>query len=600
MTDTAENAPAETASAKEAPKRRNLKPLKALTPFLKPYKLRIIGALVALSVAAGAVLTIGMGLRKLIDHGFTAADPGILDAALIWLGVMILLLACGTFGRYFLVTWIGERVVADLRRAIYANVLRLSPAFFETRPTGDVLSRLSADAEVVQTVIGSAASVAMRNILLVIGGLALMAISSPSLLGATALAIPVVIAPIVIFGRKVRKLSRENQDRIADVAGHVEESVNAIRIVQAFAQEESDLERFSTRLESAFATAVRRIRARAWLTATVILLVFGAVGFVLWIGGHRVLQGTMSAGELSAFVFYAVVTAGGVGALSEVWGDLQRAAGATERLTELLQEEPGIQAPVNPITLPAPTTGALAFENVTFVYPSRPDTSALNAVSFAVQPGETVALVGPSGAGKTTIFQLLLRFYDPSSGAVTLDGVDVSAVEPQSLRGAYGFVPQEPAIFSATVAENIRFGRPSATDDEVRAAAAAAAALDFIEAMPEGFNSDLGQKGVRLSGGQRQRIAIARAILRDPPILLLDEATSALDSESEAQVQAALDRLQKGRTTVVIAHRLATVQNADRILVLDGGKIVASGTHSELIAAGGLYARLANLQFKAG
>ncbi len=578
-------------------RRRNLKPLRMLVPFLKPYRARIAGALLALAVAAGAVLTIGMGLRKLIDHGFSADNPGVLDSALLWLGVMIVLLAIGTFGRYFLVTWIGERVVADLRRAVYARVLQFSPAFFETRPTGEVLSRLSADAEVIQTVIGSAASVAMRNFLLVIGGLTLMAFSSPQLMGATALAIPVVIAPIVIFGRRVRKLSRENQDRIALVAGHVEESVNAIRIVQAFTQENADLDRFSGRLETAFATAVRRIRARAFLTATVILLVFGAVGLVLWTGGHMVLDGEMSAGELSAFVFYAVVTAGGVGALSEVWGDLQRAAGATERLAGLLAEEPAIQAPAAPVTLPLPVKGALTFSHVGFVYPARPEQSALSDVSFAIQPGETVALVGPSGAGKTTVFQLLLRFYDPTSGSIQLDGVDIARLTPQQLRGQFGFVPQEPAIFSATVAENIRFGRPDATDQEVRDAAEAAAALGFIEAMPDGFNADLGQKGVRLSGGQRQRIAIARAVLRDPPILLLDEATSALDSESEAAVQGALERLQKNRTTLVIAHRFATVQNADRILVLDGGRIVASGDHQTLLAEGGLYARLAQMQF---
>ena len=578
-------------------RRRNLKPLRMLVPFLKPYRARIAGALLALAVAAGAVLTIGMGLRKLIDHGFSADNPGVLDSALLWLGVMIVLLAIGTFGRYFLVTWIGERVVADLRRAVYARVLQFSPAFFETRPTGEVLSRLSADAEVIQTVIDSAASVAMRNFLLVIGGLTLMAFSSPQLMGATALAIPVVIAPIVIFGRRVRKLSRENQDRIALVAGHVEESVNAIRIVQAFTQENADLDRFSGRLETAFATAVRRIRARAFLTATVILLVFGAVGLVLWTGGHMVLDGEMSAGELSAFVFYAVVTAGGVGALSEVWGDLQRAAGATERLAGLLAEEPAIQAPAAPVTLPLPVKGALTFSHVGFVYPARPEQSALSDVSFAIQPGETVALVGPSGAGKTTVFQLLLRFYDPTSGSIQLDGVDIARLTPQQLRGQFGFVPQEPAIFSATVAENIRFGRPDATDQEVRDAAEAAAALGFIEAMPDGFNADLGQKGVRLSGGQRQRIAIARAVLRDPPILLLDEATSALDSESEAAVQGALERLQKNRTTLVIAHRFATVQNADRILVLDGGRIVASGDHQTLLAEGGLYARLAQMQF---
>lgn len=580
-------------------RRRDLKPLRMLLPFLKPYKLRIVGAALALAVAAGAVLTIGMGLRKLIDNGFSADNPEVLDEALLWLGVMILLLAVGTFGRYFLVTWLGERVVADLRRAVYARVLQFSPAFFETRPTGEVLSRLSADAEVIQTVIGSAASVAMRNFLLVVGGLLLMAIASPSLMGATALAIPVVIAPIVIFGRRVRKLSRENQDRIAAVAGHVEESVNGIRIVQAFAQEDADLARFSGRLETAFGSAVRRIRARAWLTAVVILLVFGAVGCVLWLGGHMVLDGDMSAGELTAFVFYAVVTAGGVGALSEVWGDLQRAAGATERLAGLLTEEPEIKAPPMPTTLPAPVNGRLAFQDVAFAYPSRPDQPALEHVSFAVEPGETVALVGPSGAGKTTIFQLLLRFYDPQTGRIEIDGVDVAATDPRALRSNFGFVPQEPAIFSASVAENIRFGRPDASDAEVRQAAEAAAALEFIEAMPEGFEANLGQKGVRLSGGQRQRIAIARAILRDPPILLLDEATSALDSESEAKVQAALERLQKGRTTLVIAHRLATVQNADRILVLEDGRVAASGSHGKLMAEGGLYARLAAMQFNA-
>ncbi|WP_430435900.1 ABC transporter transmembrane domain-containing protein [Oceanibaculum nanhaiense] len=576
---------------------KRLGPLRHLLRFLRPYKKQIAGALAALVVAASTVLGLGLGLRYLVDGAFGAGNPALLDQAVIVLFGVVLVLAVASYARFYLVSWIGERVVADIRKAVFDHVLSLSPGFFETTRTGEVLSRLTSDTTLVQVVVGSSASIALRNTLLFMGGTVMLVITSPVLTGLVFLVVPLVVAPILIYGRKVRRLSRDSQDRLADVGAYIEESLNAIRTVQSFTHEAVDRALFGDQVERAFATSVRRVAARAMLTATVIVLVFSAVAAILWLGGRSVIDGTISGGELSAFVFYAVVVAGAVGAISEVVGDLQRAAGATERLMELLAAPSPVPAPSLPVALPEPPLGGIEFDRVRFHYPARPDRAALEEFSLTVQPGEKVALVGPSGAGKTTVFQLLLRFYDPESGAVRLDGVDVRQADPRALRARLGLVPQEPVIFSANAFENIRYGRPDASDEEVRAAAEAAAADEFLDRLPEGFNTFLGEKGVRLSGGQRQRLAIARAILRDPAVLLLDEATSALDSESERLVQTALDRLMAGRTTLVIAHRLATVLKADRIVVLDQGRIAASGNHAELMRQGGLYARLATLQF---
>ena len=574
-----------------------MRSLRALIPWLAPYRLRIAGAGVALIVAAGSVLVLGQGLRALIDEGFGAGDGALLDRALAGLFVVIALLAAATFGRFYLVAWVGERVVADMRRAVFERMLGLSAAFFESARVGEVLSRLTTDTTLLQVVVGSSVSVALRNVLLFLGGTALLFVTSPRLAGLVFLIVPVVVLPIVFFGRRVRRLSRASQDRVADISAHGEETLNAIRTVQAFGHEPIDGRRFGARVDDALATALRRNMARGLLTAFVIVTVFSAVGVILWIGGHDVMDGRISPGELSAFVFYAVVVAGSVGAVSEVIGDLQRAAGATERLLELMRIDSEIAAPPEPVRLPDPPVGTVSFEEVRFHYPSRPDTAALDAASFEIAAGERVALVGPSGAGKSTVFELLLRFYDPAAGRVRVDGVDLRQADPAELRARIGLVAQEPFVFSADAWENIRYGRPGATDDEVRAAAEAAAAAEFLDALPDGFDTFLGEKGVRLSGGQRQRIAIARALLRDPAILLLDEATSALDSESERLVQDALGRLMAGRTTLVIAHRLATVQAADRIVVLDEGRVDAIGSHAELIRTSALYARLAALQF---
>ena len=574
-----------------------MRSLRALIPWLAPYRLRIAGAGVALIVAAGSVLVLGQGLRALIDEGFGAGDGALLDRALAGLFVVIALLAAAAFGRFYLVAWVGERVVADMRRAVFERMLGLSAAFFESARVGEVLSRLTTDSTLLQVVVGSSVSVALRNVLLFLGGTALLFVTSPRLAGLVFLIVPVVVLPIVFFGRRVRRLSRASQDRVADISAHGEETLNAIRTVQAFGHEPIDGRRFGARVDDALATALRRNMARGLLTAFVIVTVFSAVGVILWIGGHDVMDGRISPGELSAFVFYAVVVAGSVGAVSEVIGDLQRAAGATERLLELMRVDSEIAAPPEPVRLPDPPVGTVSFEEVRFHYPSRPDTAALDAASFEIAAGERVALVGPSGAGKSTVFELLLRFYDPAAGRVRLDGVDLREADPAELRARIGLVAQEPFVFSADAWENIRYGRPGATDDEVRAAAEAAAAAEFLDALPDGFDTFLGEKGVRLSGGQRQRIAIARALLRDPAILLLDEATSALDSESERLVQDALDRLMAGRTTLVIAHRLATVQAADRIVVLDEGRVDAIGSHAELVGTSALYARLAALQF---
>lgn len=571
--------------------------LKSLVGYLRPYRLHIALASVAIIFTSSAVLGMGSGLRYLIDEGLAKNNPALLDQAFGLLIGVTLLLAAATYVRFYLVSWIGEHVVADIRNDVYRHLIGLHIGFFETTRTGELLSRLTTDTTLLQTVIGSSVSIAVRNLLLLIGGGLLLLITSARLTGYVSLMVPLVVVPIVLLGRRVRGLARETQARVADISVHAEETLSAIRTVQAFALEPHEKERFASHVEAARATAMARIKNRAMLTALVIMLVFGAIVTVLWMGGKDVISGHISAGDLSAFIFYSVVVAGSVGAISEVAADLQRAAGAAERLSELLAVQPQIAS--NPAATPlAPTDAGVRFNQVSFTYPARPDKPAIDDFSLEVAPGGTVALVGPSGAGKTTIFQLLLRFYDPTSGSIAIGGRDIREFPLESLRALIGIVPQEPMIFSGTARDNIRLGRLDATDAEITEAARAASALDFLEKLPQGFDTHVGEKGVQLSGGQKQRIAIARAILRNPRILLLDEATSALDSENEYLIQQALERAIKGRTTFVIAHRLSTIMRADRILLLNEGRVEASGTHHELLAASPLYARLAALQFK--
>ncbi|MCA0199374.1 MAG: ATP-binding cassette domain-containing protein [Proteobacteria bacterium] len=583
----------------DRPRSKNYAHLRRTYEFMRPYKGQLLIFCIALAITSAATLSIGLGLKFVIDRGLSAGSREMLDQGLLTLIGVIVVIAVGTFTRFYYISWIGERVVADIRTAVFNHILRLSPGFFETTKTGEILSRITTDTSLLQQVVGSSLSIALRNSVALVGGVTMLIVTNAKLTGLVALVLPAVIVPIIWYGRKVRKLSRESQDRVADVGSYAEENINAIRTVQAFVHEDRDRAFFARNVEGAFITAMRRIKARAMLGAIVILLVFAAIAIVVWAGGHGVIAGTVTPGDLTAFIFYSVTVAASTGAMTEVMGDLQRAAGATERLIELLETEPEITAPAQPKALPLPARGAVDFENVTFHYPSRPQTAALKGLTLNVAPGEHVALVGPSGAGKTTVFQLLLRFYDPQAGSVRIDGIDLKEADPQVVRSRIGMVAQDPVIFAADAMENIRYGRPDATDEEVHAAAEAAAAMEFIKKLPDGMKSFLGERGVRLSGGQKQRIAIARAILRDPALLLLDEATSALDAENERLVQTALERLMVGRTTMVIAHRLATVVNADRIAVIDDGRLVATGRHEQLITSNPLYARVAALQFTA-
>ncbi len=578
-------------------KGRDIRVLRRLLPFMAPYKGMIAGALAFLLVSTGATLTIPRAVQQMIDHGFSRENAGVIDQYFLFVLAVAVVLGLATAIRFYFVTWIGERIVADIRKALYTHVLSLSPAFFEVTRTGEVLSRLTTDTTLIQTAVGSSVSIALRNMMMMVGGLTMLFITSAKLTGLVLVTVPLVVVPLILMGRTVRNLSRASQDRVADTSAYAAETINAMQTVQSFTHEPIDRQRFATTVESSFATAVRRVRARSAMTALVIVLVFSSIVGVLWMGAQAVLSGTMTSGELSQFILYAVMVASGLGALSEVWGEVQQAAGAAERLMELLSTRPQIEAPPKPVSFPTPARGAARFENISFEYPMRPGISALKNFSLDIKPGETIALVGPSGAGKTTVFQLLQRFFDPQSGRILIDGVDIKAASPSDVRAHLALVPQETVIFGDSAFENVRYGRPSAGEAEIRAATEAAQAAEFIDKLPKGYHTFLGERGVTLSGGQRQRLAIARAILRNAPILLLDEATSALDAESERLVQIALENLMQKKTTIVIAHRLATVQRADRIVVLDEGRIVAEGTHKDLVAGGGLYARLARLQF---
>lgn len=582
-----------------APARRSkLRPLLALAPYIARYRGRAILALIALTVAALTTLLVPVAVRRMIDFGFTPKGIALINSYFSVMIAVVAVLALASAARYYLVMTIGERIVADLRRDVFAHLMSLSPSFFDSARSGELISRLTADTTQIKSAAGASVSIALRNLLMFLGATAMMVFTSPKLSGFVLLAIPLIVLPLVAFGRWVRRLSRNAQDTLADASAYASELVGAIRTVQAYTSERLAGDRFGREVEQAYDAARVSTQARAILTAIIIFIVFSSVVAILWIGSHDVLAGHISAGRLGQFVLYAAFAAAGLGQLSEVWGEVSAASGAAERLFELLHVQPEIAPPVRPRALPEPARGDISFKHVSFAYPARPDMRAVNDVSFDVKAGEKVAIVGPSGAGKSTLFHLLLRFYDPVTGAISLDNVPVREADPRKLRERIALVPQEPAVFAASARENIRFGRPEADDAEVERAAELAHASEFIHRLPEGFDTPLGERGVTLSGGQRQRIAIARAILRNAPVLLLDEATSALDAESETLVQTALQGLMRNRTTLVIAHRLATVLSCDRLLVMDQGRIVEQGTHSSLVAANGLYARLARLQFE--